>query len=158
MTEEYRTIVEFYGSRTASRSGVPLINHINEGIALLDMMGASDLAKRGFCIHPIVQNDEDVDVSWSEALPLAEEYRYKANAYLCRPETDHINTPDQLRGVVGSMSVCCRNMLVADKVQNLKDFIIYHKDTHSRSEELTKYFNLWLLFLKSDLWIGSTET
>jgi len=35
-------------------------------------------------------------------------------------------------------------MLVADKVQNRKDFLAYHKGTHARSDELDYYFKLWL--------------
>jgi hypothetical protein len=35
-------------------------------------------------------------------------------------------------------------MLIADKVQNYKDFITYHKDTHPRSVELDFYFKSWL--------------
>ena len=35
-------------------------------------------------------------------------------------------------------------MLIADKVQNRKDFMMYHLHTHQRSKELEKYFNQWL--------------
>lgn len=35
-------------------------------------------------------------------------------------------------------------MLIADKVQNYKDFEIYHKSTHPRSKELDQYFKNWL--------------
>lgn len=36
------------------------------------------------------------------------------------------------------------DMLIADKVQNRKDFITYHRETHARSKELGQYFQLWL--------------
>jgi hypothetical protein len=38
-------------------------------------------------------------------------------------------------------------MLVADKIQNRKDFEIYHKENHPRAVELDKYFKNWLLKL-----------
>jgi hypothetical protein len=38
-------------------------------------------------------------------------------------------------------------MLFADKVQNEKDFALYHEGTHARSKELREYFNNWLNIL-----------
>ena len=35
-------------------------------------------------------------------------------------------------------------MLLADKIQNRKDFERYHKGTHQRSAELEQYFKNWL--------------
>ena len=35
-------------------------------------------------------------------------------------------------------------MLIADKVQNFKDFLKYHKGTHPRSDDLEIYFRVWL--------------
>lgn len=144
---EYRAIADFYGERTAKRSGVRLMQHIDEGLFLLTRWGASDLAHRAFCLHPIVQNNEDVDVSWSDAYPLACEYRDKANAYLCRPETDHIREIDQVHTLVGTMSEDCRMMLLADKFQNERDFRKHHALTHERSIHLSRYFDLWLRYL-----------
>ena len=36
------------------------------------------------------------------------------------------------------------DMLIADKVQNRKDFLIYHYGTHPKSQDLDKYFKNWL--------------
>lgn len=148
---EYLTIEEFYGNKRTERSNVPLIKHIHEGIGILINIGASIEALRAFCIHPIVQNNYDIDLSWSNVLPLAEEYRDKANLYLCRPETDHIDNIDTLSELLGDISYDCICMLYADKLQNQKDFIKYHKDTHPRSKQLDKYFKLWLEYLESNL-------
>ena len=35
-------------------------------------------------------------------------------------------------------------MLIADKVQNRKDFLKYHYGTHKKSVELDIYFKNWL--------------
>jgi hypothetical protein len=148
-SKEYDVIGLFYGQRTATRSGVLLINHIHEGLMILDVIGSSELAKDAFCLHPIVQNYEDVDVSWSDALKLAEEYRDRANAYLCRPENDHIKTISDISNLVGKMSKDCRDMLYADKIQNRKDFMLYHLN-HKRANQLQAYFDLWINYLNSN--------
>jgi hypothetical protein len=69
------------------------------------------------------------------------EYRNIANAYL----SDKIDTnwPLKLSPIFE-----VNEMLVADKVQNKKDFDTYHKGTHARSDELTRYFDKWLTALK----------
>lgn len=144
LTKEYSTILDFYGNKVAKRSNVPLMNHINEGIQYLQKWNRSLDEQKAFAIHPIVQNSENIDVSWSAALPLAIEYRDVANSYLCRPETDYIRTPQQLMKVIGIPSIECRFLLLADKVQNQKDFRMYHWLSHDRRFELERYFNLWI--------------
>ena len=42
------------------------------------------------------------------------------------------------------------DMLIADKIQNKKDFMIYHFGKHERSEELHAYFDKWLDVLTID--------
>lgn len=148
---EYRAIMDFYGDRTTARSGVPLMNHIDEGLVLLEHLGASELARRAYCLHPIVQNNEPIDVSWSPAYGLACEYGLKANSFLCRPENDGIETAEQLSILVGFMTRDCAHMLMADKVQNRQDFRAYHEGTHPRSAELARYFDLWIDFLERRL-------
>ena len=147
--EELETIKQVYGEQKATRSQIPLINHIYEGLLILDVLDASDKAKRAFCIHPIVQNNQLVDVSWSDALELAIEYKEKANSYLCNPVTDWVKTIDDIKKCVGGMSQDCRLMLIADKYQNRKDFNIYHKATHQRSQQLSAYFDLWIEYLEN---------
>lgn len=156
LSPEYAAIKVFYGDRCAERSGLPLMNHINEGIDLLRGMRASELSVKAFCLHPLIQGDADYAVNWQllcetpgislRALELAYGYREAANSYLCRPETDHL-TVDCLRSHVGYLSQDLVHMLAADKLQNEKDFEIHHKATHPRSEQLAKYFANWLDYL-----------
>ena len=143
---EWLEIYKFYGHRRARRSDVPLMNHITEGLDILTAIGASERAQRAFCLHPLVQNNENVDVSWSSAYPLACEYRDRANSYLCRPDTDHIRTVEQVGEVVGAMSKDCVHMLFADKLQNQRDFLRYHR-FHDRAPQLRNYFALWIAHL-----------
>jgi len=147
-SKEYAAIQAFYGTQRANRSQLPLMRHIDDGLTLLGHMGASGMAKAAFCLHPIVQNSEPVDVSWSLAYPLACEYRDRANAYLCRPENDWITDVAAVEKTVGPLSADCRAMLIADKRQNCSDFILYHYGKHARSEQLDRYFRLWIAFLE----------
>ena len=161
--KEYAAINEFYGKQTADRSGLSLMRHIDDGLHILTLNGASDTAKAAFCLHPLIQNSEVVDVSWSPAYSLACEYRDKANAYLCRPDTDWVSSVDDVQSIVGEMTDDCRAMLIADKRQNYGDFIAAHYGKHSRSKELDRYFRLWIAYLEDTTppaqrqWVGLTD-
>jgi hypothetical protein len=147
----YELIRRFYGERRARRSGVLLMNHIDEGLRILDALGASRVAKRAFCLHPLVQADEDLARAFepggflrssegldAAAVALALEYRSVANEYLSKRE---IGAIAEIRmSPLGDVA----HMLVADKVQNRKDFERYHAATHPRSRELAGYFENWL--------------
>jgi hypothetical protein len=143
-TVEYKLIEKFYGDRVAKRSGVPLINHINEGLTVLSAIRATETTKRAFCIHPLLQADEDLQENYyissfvdHHTLLLAMEYRSVANEYL----SDKVDTEQKIRL---SPLLEVNEMLIADKVQNRKDFMTYHYGTHERSDELARYFNKWL--------------
>jgi hypothetical protein len=142
---EYRAIEKVYGDTRTARSNVFLMNHIDEGLAILSRIGATDAAKKAYCLHPLLQNDTDLaenyqclsrDVSAYNIL-LAMEYRNIANNFL----SDKIDTSQSIQL---SPLKEVNDMLIADKVQNRKDFIRYHKDSHERSKELDAYFTLWL--------------
>lgn len=151
---EYKSIVEFYGTECAKRSQVPKMNHIDEGLIILRYFCADDATKKAWCLHPIIQMDEDLIQNYqtlctnagiaSETLMLAMEYRNKANAYLCRPHTDGW-TVDDLPSLPLQQ---IRFMLIADKVQNYKDFMIHHHGTHDRSKQLYLYFQTWFQHLQ----------
>jgi hypothetical protein len=146
-TVEYRAIAAAYGTRTTVRSGVPLIVHIDDGLRILERLGASELAKRAFCLHPLVQADADLAANYPRLAELTDdlrvvalviEYRHIANATLStRAIGSAADIPLSPLGEVNAM-------LVADKVQNYRDFIAYHRGTHPRSEALDRYFRLWL--------------
>ena len=156
-TAEYRAAELLYNDRQecAKRSGVPKINHIDEGLFILEELQADLVTMRAWCLHPILQMDDDIAKAISPeyfpelwafdwpAVALAVEYRHCANAYLCRPETDGFDMHDLPNIALHQV----HNMLIADKVQNRKDFMTYHYGSHDRSEQLNNYFVLWLRYL-----------
>lgn len=152
----YKIISSHYGDRCAERSGVPLINHIDEGLAILGELDASYEAMQAYCLHPLLQSTEDFNKNYKKnvifkdidpsVLFLAIEYRRVANSYLS------IGWPIDF---VGFTNQDIFHMLIADKIQNEKDFAKYHEATHKRSKELRKYFDSWFeLFREHDkeLW------
>lgn len=142
---EISLIKNFYGDKTAKRSGVPLINHINEGLIVLDFIKASDIAKKAYCLHPLVQSDENLLLNADSLINIDPrvliaviEYRNIANSHLSYRKITRL---DEIK--LSPLKVV-NDMLIADKIQNRKDFEIYHKDRHERSDELDCYFRDWL--------------
>ncbi|MEZ4409666.1 MAG: hypothetical protein R3A52_24820 [Polyangiales bacterium] len=146
LTREYAAIARAFDDRRAARSGAHYMNHIDEGLAVLRWVGASERAMRAWCLHPFLQADETL-AEWyprvaeltddPRVLALAMEYRNVANAYLSRREVRALD--DIALGPLGEV----HDMLRADKAQNAKDFILYHRATHPRREALERYFHLW---------------
>ena len=146
----YLAIRDFYEDKRAERSGVPYMNHINEGLLILDAINSSVHAKQAFCIHPIFQDDSAFATAFSPdsviqryevdgyAIALAVEYRAIANAYLSHHSVKGID------GLKLSPLADIQDMLIADKIQNRKDFLIHHADSHPRARELSLYFQNWL--------------
>jgi hypothetical protein len=122
-SNEYYAITKHYGERRANRSGVHMMNHIEEGIFILQQIGASPAAINAFCLHPILQPDEDIvnvgENDWNawdvKAIALAMEYRHIANAHL--PKHEGVFDLSPLKEV--------NQMLIADKIQNCKDFELH---------------------------------
>jgi hypothetical protein len=162
-TVEYRAIAAHYGGNRAKRSRVPFMHHIDEGLAVLAAIGAGERAMRAFCLHPLVQADADLAATYPriseltadpQVLTLALEYRNIANATLShRPISGAADIPLSPLGEVNQM-------LVADKIQNRKDFILHHRATHPRRLELDRYFRLWLerLGIDEDAFAGWFES
>lgn len=144
---EYQKISEFYRGNVTRRSGVEFMNHIDEGLYILEVIGASDTAKKAYCIHPIFQPDETFkhNFNWNvmgtlrSPLVMAAtiEYRSVANEYL---STRKIESIEEIRL---SPLEDVNDMLIADKIQNRKDFELYHLGKHDRSNELDEYFKNW---------------
>lgn len=145
-TVEYKLVENFYGDGQAQRSKIYFMNHIDEGILILNKINASDSAKAGFCLHPLVQDSPNLGKTFQELsekvnaynLGLSLEYRNIANQYLSKRSITSLDEIElsPLKEV--------NDMLIADKIQNYKDFILYHRGTHPRSNELENYFNNWL--------------
>ncbi len=143
MRNAYKLIQNYYRDDVAKRSGVKLMNHIDEGIDILKSIGADDDTIDAYCLHPILQSDENFNNSYTmdfsgistSALLLAMEYRRVANSYLSK---------NKIEDFVGFTNDKIKQMLYADKVQNEKDFALYHEGKHERSKELREYFNNWL--------------
>lgn len=148
---EYQLILKAYGERKAERSGVLYMNHIDEGLDVLVKRESTVLAMRAYCIHPLVQADQDLLQNFGmlksisgEVVALAMEYRRVANAYLSTRKIERIEEIEL------SPLEDVNEMLRADKVQNFKDFVLYHKGTHPRSDDLDLYFDNWFCRLKID--------
>lgn len=157
-SREYKMISQWYGDCVAKRSQVPLINHINEGLVVLKQIGATDAAMRAFCVHPMLQADEDLKTNKHlylepDIMMLVMEYRSVANEFLSnKMDDDRLQEVIDAYGIEGLDEGFVRlsplkevnDMLIADKVQNYKDFVTYHQKTHARSSELDDYFNIWM--------------
>jgi hypothetical protein len=150
---EYAAIASHYGDSVAERSRVPLMAHIDEGCEMLSAWGQDLATQRAFCIHPLVQNQ----ISFCgerdpQVMELAKEYARVANSYLCRRETDIITdagSPTTLTAHLGPISQPVAWMLLADKLQNQKDFRIHHWFRHERRHQLERYFALWIETLRT---------
>lgn len=168
-TPEYMAIERFYGSNTTARSKVPLMNHIRQGVRIIEALDgklpngtafAPKAAACGYCLHPLLQNDrelltvgmleltrgEDYDFR-SLHVALAMEYRWRANNWLSDKVTlSEGSTVINSRPNAGSVAEV-RAMLIADKVQNYKDYLVHHAQTHAKREQLSVYFPVWLRHL-----------
>ncbi len=157
----YAAVRACYGDARAQRSGVSLIAHVDDGLRILDALSASTIAQQAFCLHPLVQADADLAAAFdventgpgalhslgvpARALAVALEYRRCANAHLSTHE------PSTLASLsLAPFSPELRHMLIADKVQNRRDFERHHRGTHARSDVLSAYFERWLRFLDVD--------
>ena len=155
----YNVISEFYKNKQTSK-GIPYINHIDEGVGHLENLHVSDVVVNAFILHPFVQC-VNLQGTYKECLLTEKElekhinifeikpeiayelllYRKFANSYLCRPETDNysiIEAYEDVKDLANYQNTI--RMLIADKLQNFKDFLLYRKDNHPRSKYLTSSY------------------
>lgn len=156
----YQIIQKKYQGKVARRSGVSYMNHIKEGVVILDFLyGYEQQVIEAYCLHPIFQsdkslseilNEDDLSLISRRALVLAMEYRRIANAYTIKNKVRKIESID-----IGLLPQV-HQMLVADKIQNKKDFMKYIFRKHERpsyqrvSERTVQYFDSWLARLNVD--------
>jgi hypothetical protein len=156
-TPEYLAIERHYGDCRAKRTGLYWMHHVDEGLYVLcRRVHASDAVLRAWCLHPIVQGDAELaqahaarvlDGFTTEVVVLALEYRNIANRFLS-PMEDHPGYTDPAK-ITRSPLHEVNQMLIADKVQNCKDFRLHHA-THPRASWLERYFRAWLQALAVD--------
>lgn len=149
----YQQISFAYQNLFARRSKLPYIKHIDEGITILEKIGASPVAVEAFILHPLFQSDRELFKIWfNHTNPIKEinprvvvlcmEYRAVANAFLSKDVG--IKQPEL------SVIPAVNHMLIADKVQNQADFIRFQSCTGDNAtmtpqdySRLEKYFRLW---------------
>ena len=152
-THEYRAIETYYGRSAAARSGQPYMNHIDEGLGVLSYMGANENTKRIFTLHPLIQVDEAMRdyqhilraTQYSDtAVAGAWQYRDTANAYL--PSTEGHPGWSEASKIMLSENTDVNMALVADKIQNNKDFSLHLDNGHYPEDwrrNLRLYFSQW---------------
>jgi hypothetical protein len=143
---EYSLIKLFYSDKKAKRSGIPYINHINEGLELLRRTDIA--AQKAFCLHPIIQSDADFQQNHGilykvpnisrEAIVYAMEYRHVANSFL--PRDTYTKMP------VKASLLLVNEMLRADKIQNYSDFK-KNREKYINEVQLEVYFKEWFTVL-----------
>ena len=142
----YKLIEKVYGNTRANRSKLFYMNHIDEGLAILKSRNCDIQTMEAFCLHPILQVgslfQKHFDELKSQKISqytriLATEYAEVANEYLSPRKIVSI---DEIRL---SHFDEVNEMLVADKIQNRKDFRLF-KNKYGNAEELEFYFDSWL--------------
>lgn len=147
--EEYKLAKQILTPIRAKRTGENHFTHVEEGIRILTAIGASDVTKKAFALHPLVQKEEDFLANFmllgncnQYALMLAVEYRWVANNGTRR---NLGNGPVVLSGLKE-----VNQMLIADKVQNRMSFRRNFKPTDPDYADLEAYFEKWLVALGID--------
>lgn len=159
-TYYYNAIQDYYSGKSAERSRLPYMNHIDEGIVILDILRAPYMAIEAFCLHPLFQGDEQLKKFYnnkelhalmgSRVMQLVMEYRNVANNFL--PIANTLSYKEPKLSPIENVNW----MLLADKIQNYKDFLKYQRHPHmglkptmskEKWDNLDLYFQRWLQVL-----------
>ena len=146
----YQLIKEHYGTRHSNRGNRPHIAHIQEGAWLhFHENGWNPIVQEAWCIHPLFQGDDTLIKSlthpenWQSvqagALIQTMEYRNIANGY-----TSKMPLRDPSRILLSPIPEV-NQLLMADKLQNRKDYEQYVRPNLSKEEQtrLDTYFAAW---------------
>jgi len=113
---------------------------------VLAQRGASTQAMRAFCLHPLVQDDSALAASYPRIASMTDDVAVVALALEYR---NIANTTRSTRAIGGASDIPLsplaevNEMLIADKLQNWKDFVLHHRSTHPASAALDRYFAAW---------------
>ncbi len=169
-TPEYPAVERWYGSRTAVRSGLPFMRHIDQGLLVLQELTDDMDVLRAWCVHPLFQVNEFFEPmmkqSESHVAPLinvvsnprvvvfAMEYRAVANAFLST-DHDYVIVHEGTQRPRISVLPQVNQMLLADKIQNYRDarLHVFSKVSADEAKSLDNYFHLWF----SALGVGGWE-
>lgn len=147
-TAEYR-LVEAVLADNRDNDGVFLMNHVDEGLAVLAGLGTSTLAKRAFCLLPLVRADADL-AKYCESLdqalgPIVGGHEALALAMTCRgvaccwrPDTAF---PEGGLPVGAVQAV--HEVLIAENVQKRKALSRSNQGAKARLE-LDTHYRRWL--------------
>lgn len=149
----FQQISRYYGAAKTRRTRLPLINHIVEGVVLIHQLGGSPGVADAFCWHPLIQSDATYVDALTEirryynlntngqVLVNVLGYRDAANRWL-RGSVSEDNQPKQ--HPLADVNI----MLMADKIQNRKDFENNEAQfTAEHVSSLHYYFDSWFSVL-----------
>lgn len=134
------------------------MNHIDEGIAILRKLAADKDVIKAWILHPLFQTDLEnfqnrnygnlkLDI---RVVTLGHAYRELANSFLPK---DYRNSAPKVEPKE------IYQMLLADKIQNSKDFYFNTGIEACRREELDIYFGKWRLALdRHDVYWSKMQT
>ena len=144
-TAEYKMVAAYYGNRVAKRSSCRLMEHIDEGLMLLENWGVGIPLLRAWCLHPLMQDDrlylEYIQYGSTmneQATRIAVEYRAIANAYLPKHQS---RLPD-----ISAMDEV-NTLLLVDKLHNRWQFentCMRRPGIYPNEQRLRQYFHEWL--------------
>lgn len=145
----FQRISRHYGATAAQRTKLPWINHIVEGVVLIHQLGGRIGAADAFCWHPLIQSD----TTYLETLvEMRRHYNLNTNGEVLVNVLGYRDAANRwLRGVVNKDNQPKKHplesvnvMLMADKIQNRKDFEANERlFSVEDAASLHYYFDCW---------------